>query len=188
MPYKNYIYEYYAKISSGEIIVGKWIKKIFEIIINGLQTQEYFFNAKAANKAIKFIETFCHHSNGNPVDCFTVSEVNGERALHELLDAAILPHEFTCASDITTTNSTSIDGAVSVRNAMGGTEGSLLDVWCGEYHYDNYRVAAASGSESNARVQCTFYSTYRQQQKQQYQHKRQQWIKADAETRISVVF
>ena len=31
MPYKNYIYEYYAKISSGEIIVGKWIKKIFEI-------------------------------------------------------------------------------------------------------------------------------------------------------------
>lgn len=42
MPYKNYIYEYYAKISSGEIIVGKWIKKIFEIIINGLQTQEYF--------------------------------------------------------------------------------------------------------------------------------------------------
>lgn len=64
MPYKNYIYEYYAKISSGEIIVGKWIKKIFEIIINGLQTQEYFFNAKAANKAIKFIETFCHHSKG----------------------------------------------------------------------------------------------------------------------------
>lgn len=64
MPYKNYIYEYYAKISSGEIIVGKWIKKIFEIIINGLQTQEYFFNAKAVNKAIKFIETFCHHSKG----------------------------------------------------------------------------------------------------------------------------
>lgn len=61
MPYKNYIYEYYAKISSGEIIVGKWIKKIFEIIINGLQTQEYFFNAKAANKAIKFIETFCQY-------------------------------------------------------------------------------------------------------------------------------
>ena len=57
-----------------------------------------------------------------------------------MLDAAILPHEFTCASDITTTNSTSIDGAVSVRNAMGGTEGSLLDVWGGEYHYDNYRV------------------------------------------------
>ena len=54
-PYRNYIYEYHAKITSGEIIAGKWIKKIYEIIINGLQKQEYFFNAKAANKAIRFI-------------------------------------------------------------------------------------------------------------------------------------
>lgn len=61
-PYRNYIYEYHAKITSGEIIAGKWIKKIYEIIINGLQKQEYFFNAKAANKAIRFIENFCHHS------------------------------------------------------------------------------------------------------------------------------
>lgn len=56
-PYRNYIYEYHAKITSGEIIAGKWIKKIYEIIINGLQKQEYFFNAKAANKAIRFIAT-----------------------------------------------------------------------------------------------------------------------------------
>lgn len=62
--YRNYIYEYHAKITSGEIIAGKWIKKIYEIIINGLQKQEYFFNAKAANKAIRFIENFCHHSKG----------------------------------------------------------------------------------------------------------------------------
>ena len=61
-PYRNYIYEYHAKITSGEIIAGKWIKKIYEIIINGLQKREYFFNAKAANKAIRFIENFCHHS------------------------------------------------------------------------------------------------------------------------------
>ena len=63
-PYRNYIYEYHAKITSGEIIAGKWIKKIYEIIINGLQKQEYFFNVKAANKAIRFIENFCHHSKG----------------------------------------------------------------------------------------------------------------------------
>ena len=64
MPYKNYIYEYYAKITSGEIVAGKWIKEIYKIIVGGLEKQEYFFNAKAANKAIKFIENFCHHSKG----------------------------------------------------------------------------------------------------------------------------
>ena len=64
MPYKNYIYEYHAKITSGEIVAGKWIKAIYKIIVDGLEKQEYFFNAKAANKAIKFIENFCHHSKG----------------------------------------------------------------------------------------------------------------------------
>ena len=64
MPYNNYIYEYHAKITSGEIVAGKWIKEIYKIIVGGLEKQEYFFNAKAANKAIKFIENFCHHSKG----------------------------------------------------------------------------------------------------------------------------
>ena len=64
IPYKNYIYEYYAKICSGEIVVGKWIKIIYEIVVAALEAGDYFFNAKKANKAIKFIENFCHHSKG----------------------------------------------------------------------------------------------------------------------------
>ena len=32
--------------------------------MDGLEKQEYFFNAKTANKAIRFIENFCHHSKG----------------------------------------------------------------------------------------------------------------------------
>lgn len=62
--YRNYIYEYYAKINSGEVVVGEWIKKIYEIVVNELEKGSYFFNAKKANKAIKFIENFCHHSQG----------------------------------------------------------------------------------------------------------------------------
>ena len=64
IPYKNYIYEYYAKICSGKLVVGKWIKIIYEIVVNALEAGDYFFNAKKANKAIKFIENYCHHSKG----------------------------------------------------------------------------------------------------------------------------
>lgn len=64
VPYKNYIYEYYAKITSGETVAGKWIKQIYKILVDGLEKQEFFYNAKKANKAIKFIENFCHHSKG----------------------------------------------------------------------------------------------------------------------------
>lgn len=63
-PFANYIYEYYAKITAGEIIVGKWILAIYEILVKGLERGSYFYNAKKANKAIKFIENFCHHSQG----------------------------------------------------------------------------------------------------------------------------
>ena len=64
MPVSNYIYEYHAKICSGEVTVGKWIKTIYEIVVNSLEVGDYFFNAKKANKAIKFIENYCHHSKG----------------------------------------------------------------------------------------------------------------------------
>lgn len=64
MPFANYIFEYYSRISSGEITVGKWVLLLYEIIINGLQKGEYLFNAKKANKAIKFVENFCHHCEG----------------------------------------------------------------------------------------------------------------------------
>ena len=60
----NYIYEYYHKIKTGEIVVGKWILLIYEYIIRGLEENKFFFNAKKANKAIKFIENFCHHCEG----------------------------------------------------------------------------------------------------------------------------
>lgn len=64
IPYANYIYEYYAKISSGEIIVGKWIKLVYALIVAQLEKANYCYSAKKANKAIKFIENFCHHSQG----------------------------------------------------------------------------------------------------------------------------
>lgn len=64
MPYKSYIHEYYAKITSGEIIAGKWILLIYKILVEGIAKHEYFYDDKRANKAIKFIENFCHHSKG----------------------------------------------------------------------------------------------------------------------------
>lgn len=64
MPYSNLIYEYYHKITSGELVAGKWIKAIYKIIIDGLEAGTYHFNAKKANKAITFVEEFCHHCEG----------------------------------------------------------------------------------------------------------------------------
>lgn len=61
---KNYIYEYREKIQGGEIVAGEWIKAAYEILTKGLEAGEFFYDAKKVNKAIKFIENFCHHSKG----------------------------------------------------------------------------------------------------------------------------
>ena len=62
--YVNYIVEYYDKIERGKIIAGKWIKKIYKILVDGIKSGDWNFDAKKANKAIQFIENFCHHSKG----------------------------------------------------------------------------------------------------------------------------
>lgn len=60
----NYILEYYQKITDGTITVGKWVKLLYTLIVNGLQNKDFYFDLKKANKAINFIENFCHHSKG----------------------------------------------------------------------------------------------------------------------------
>lgn len=60
----NYILAYYQAIQDGSVIVGKWIRTFYEYIIKGLHDQSFFFDQKKANKAIRFIETFCHHCEG----------------------------------------------------------------------------------------------------------------------------
>lgn len=64
MPFANYIFEYADAIKTGRVVVGKWIELIYEILIEGLNSGKWFFDNKKAGKAIKFIENFCHHSEG----------------------------------------------------------------------------------------------------------------------------
>lgn len=61
---KSYIYKYFQQMDGGKIRVGKWIYKIFSILVKGLEDENWYFDKKKADKAIKFIENFCHHSKG----------------------------------------------------------------------------------------------------------------------------
>lgn len=60
----NWIFKYHEAIQKKEVIVGVWVRLCFGILTTGLLNGEWEFNEKKANKAIKFIENFCHHSEG----------------------------------------------------------------------------------------------------------------------------
>lgn len=100
-------------------------------------------------------EHISYELTGNPVEQFSVSGVNAEQALNRLLAAAVFKHKYTATSDITTVNSTSIADVVSVRKALGGVEGSILDTWGGEYHFNNYRIELlkARGADNGVTIE-----------------------------------
>lgn len=60
----NYINEYYQGIKDGSIITGKWIRLLYKLITDRIQSGEYIFDEKKADKAIRFIERFCRHNKG----------------------------------------------------------------------------------------------------------------------------
>lgn len=61
----NYIYEYYQAIKEGREIVGQWISIWYEQIIKGIEQKKFSYNPKKVSKAIKFIENFCRHHEGD---------------------------------------------------------------------------------------------------------------------------
>lgn len=71
-PFDNYIFAYYdaiKRIAKGEKVegvraAGKFIHAIYKILTEGIKNGTYLFDRKRANKAIDFIENFCHHSEG----------------------------------------------------------------------------------------------------------------------------
>ena len=61
---ENAIYTYYQGIQDGSITVGKWIRMLYEVIIDGLESGRWTFDQRRANLAIGFIERYCHHYKG----------------------------------------------------------------------------------------------------------------------------
>lgn len=63
-PYSSYIHEYHHKINTGEIVVGEWIKLLYDKVVAELRDGLVFYDGKKANRAIEFIQTFCRHCEG----------------------------------------------------------------------------------------------------------------------------
>ena len=61
---ENAILTYYQGVRDGSITVGKWIRMLYEIIVDGLENKQWFFDQRKATNAIRFMERFCHHNKG----------------------------------------------------------------------------------------------------------------------------
>jgi len=58
----TYLEEYYDLIKRGEIVVGYWIRKQVQNLIEDLQDSRFVYDTAEAHKRIKFMETCCLQS------------------------------------------------------------------------------------------------------------------------------
>ena len=64
MTAESAILQYWNEIDSGGVNVGKWIRLLYEVIIQGLSEKRWFYDHHLAENAITFIERYCHHYKG----------------------------------------------------------------------------------------------------------------------------
>ena len=137
---------------------GQW----YELIANGCivkakanETSDLqLFKIYKSSKPIRGIVTFSaeHISyalNGLPLAGFSISGATPQMAMRRALEQTPLEHNFTAQSDIATVNKTEIKTPCSVRGLLGGQEGSILDVWGGEYEFDNFNVILHANRGAN---------------------------------------
>ena len=59
---KTYLEEYHDLIKSGGVVVGYWIRKEIENLVNDLNNPAYIYDTTEAQKRIKFMQTLCLQS------------------------------------------------------------------------------------------------------------------------------
>lgn len=61
---ENCILQYYQQIINGGVTVGAWVRKLYEMIVDGLETKRWYYDHRKAQNCIRFMETYCHHNKG----------------------------------------------------------------------------------------------------------------------------
>lgn len=80
----------------------------------------------------------CYKLDGCPVRPFTASTAT--EAMEKLKSNAMTEHPFTFETDVKSNGSFELKTPAATWNILGGQEGSILDVFHGEYEFDGYTV------------------------------------------------
>lgn len=83
---------------------------------------------------------------------FSLTSVTPQIAIDTVLKNTVLPHNFTFRTDYTVAKDFEVKKPQSVRACLGGTYGSLLNKWGGEFEWDNFSIIHHKGRGSNKGV------------------------------------
>ena len=125
----------YSEIIEGDVIKAKANET------SNLQLFRIYSHSKPINGIVTFkAEHISYDANGIPIVGITATGVTPQAAITRAISAGAFASSFTAWSDISTLGNIDIKEPCSLRAALGGQQGSVLDVWGGEYEFDNYVI------------------------------------------------
>ena len=128
-------------------ITGKWFKELRLRRIIMAEPNPYSdrqaFRIYAITKPINGIVTLnaehiSYDLSGYPVQPFKADGI--QNALSSLVSNCALPCPFRFSTSRLTSAQMTVSKPASIRSLLGGMSGSLLDIYGGEYEFDNYDV------------------------------------------------
>ncbi len=97
----------------------------------------YRISTPMSGQVTVFARHISYDLNGYPVPPLSITNTTAANAINSALSSSPANTEFSALSDITTRNTVSTTEPVSLRAFLGGMEGSILDVFGGEFEFDN---------------------------------------------------
>ncbi len=105
-----------------------------------LQIFRIYGSSKPMDGMVTFkAEHISYSLSGIPIESVTVKSGKAQYAMDQIFSSGIHDHGFSAYSDIDTLGSTLLS-FISIRAALGGVKNSVLDVYGGEYEFDNFNV------------------------------------------------
>ena len=83
---------------------------------------------------------------------WTSTAITPQLAIEHVFNAALTPHNFTFRTDYTQAKEFTVSKPKSLRAVLGGSEGSLVSLWGGEFEWDNFQVIHHQGRGTSTGV------------------------------------
>ena len=141
--------QHYAEIVEGAVI------KVKPNDTSNLQLFRIYNHSKPLNGIVTFAaEHISYDLNGIPIVSLTARSTTAQSAINTAISAGAFESGYTAWSDISTLNSIDLQVPCSIRAALGGQQGSVLDVWGGEFEFDNKQIKlhAHRGSDKGVSI------------------------------------
>lgn len=127
--------QFYSEISLDRIVKVK----------PNEMSDDQLFRIYRINKSIEgIVYIYCQHISydliTNVCKPFKLLSATALEALQGILNNCYHSHSFTCQSTASGTHDFEVEVPTAARACLGGTDGSLLDTFGGEFEFDNYLI------------------------------------------------